>query len=91
MYSEYKWVNFRNKQLLKLIELRKKLLEKYNSEQHVKRIDYLFELLTMKLQYLNEESLLDYIRLIILCSKEYEEFKELIPSSEELDNLLLVI
>ena len=91
MISDQKWLDFKNKQLAKIMKIRSILLEKHkNNTITINRIEYLVTLLLNKLQYLNEYNLLDYIRLIHLITKEYPEFNELMPTYEEIDNLLVV-
>jgi hypothetical protein len=78
--------DFKAMYLAKLLELKRKLLEKYPNKKE--RIEYVCDLLANKLSNLRTITLADYIRVLYLAVKEFPEFKELIPSVKEVEEIL---
>lgn len=77
---------FKAKTMAKLVNLERELKEKYADRQE--RIDYIVSLLMAKLSTLQPFGLPDFIFTIYLASKEFPEFKELMPSLEEMEELM---
>jgi len=76
---------FRTKQLALLLELKKELILKYPGRRE--RIEYIVDLLAMKLHNLRIYTLSDYVFTLYLASKEFAEFERLIDT-EEIEKLL---
>jgi len=77
---------FKTKYMSMLIQLKNELLQKYPNKAD--RIDYVVDVLMHKLYALKSHSLTDYFHTVYLASKEFKEFEKLMPSSEELEELL---
>ncbi|MEM4436889.1 MAG: hypothetical protein QXO22_08095 [Thermosphaera sp.] len=77
---------FKALSLAKLMMLSKKLKEKYPEKSD--RIEYLVDVLVAKLQSLRKYTLTDYLFTVYLSLREFPEFAELMPSKEEVEELL---
>jgi hypothetical protein len=69
-----------------LLSLRNELLQKYPDKAD--RIDYVVDVLMHKLYALKSHSLTDYIHTVYLASKEFPEFSKMMPSQEEVEEIL---
>jgi hypothetical protein len=72
--------------LAKLIEIKRQLLEKYPDRSE--RVNYIIDLLATKLENLRTFTLTDYIFTLYQASKEFKELEQLIPSVQEINELL---
>jgi hypothetical protein len=77
---------FKTKYLVKLLNLKRQLLEKY--PDRAERINYVVDLLVTKLENLRVFTLTDYIATLYHATKEFKELEALIPAEEEVDELL---
>jgi len=77
---------FKLKYMSLLMALKNELLQKY--PEKADRIKYIADVLMYKLYALKSHSLADYLHTIYLASKEFEEFRKLIPPQEEVEELL---
>jgi hypothetical protein len=77
---------FKAKYLIKLLNLRKQLLEKYPEKRE--QIEYIVSILVAKLEHLRTFTLTDYIATVYHATKEFKELEELTPSEEEIKKLL---
>ncbi|MEM1898788.1 MAG: hypothetical protein QXD36_06835 [Sulfolobales archaeon] len=77
---------FKIKNLVELLALETQLKQKYSEKAD--RIEYIISLLQSKLSTLHLHSLSDYLFTLYLASQEFNEFKELIPSRDEIMELL---
>jgi hypothetical protein len=77
---------FKAKYLAKLLNLKKQLVEKY--PERAERINYITDLLASKLENLRTFTLPDYLFTLHLATKEFPELEQLIPSEQEIDELL---
>jgi len=77
---------FKAKYLTRLLNLKRQLLEKYPDRSE--RINHIVELLATKLDNLRTYTLTDYIFTLYQASKEFKELEALIPSEEEIEELL---
>ena len=77
---------FRARELARLWSIRTRLLGKY--PDRVERIDYLTRVIATKLDTLRSYTLADLLFTIYLASSEFEEFGELMPSEEEVSELM---
>jgi len=77
---------FKARSLAKLVEIKRELLEKYPDRSE--RINYIVDLLAVKLDNLRTYTLTDYIFTLYQASKEFKELEQLIPSYQEIDELL---
>lgn len=77
---------FRARELARLWSIRSRLVRKY--PDRVDRIDYLTRIIATKLEALRSYTLADLLFTIYLASTEFEEFGELMPSEEEVSELL---
>jgi hypothetical protein len=77
---------FKTKYLVKLLNLKKQLLEKYPDK--AQRVEYVVDLLVTKLENLRTFTLTDYIATLYHASKEFKELEALIPAEEEVNELL---
>ncbi|MEM4533019.1 MAG: hypothetical protein QXU89_05100 [Desulfurococcaceae archaeon] len=77
---------FRSKYMIRLIHLRDKLIEKYADQAD--RVNYLVDVVMNKLKNLRMFTLTDYLHTLYTLCKEIKEFCELIPSQEEVDELM---
>ncbi|MEM1928325.1 MAG: hypothetical protein QXS85_06310 [Acidilobaceae archaeon] len=81
---------FKTLGLARLEELRKSLKQRY--PDRADRVDYIVDLLAVKLMFLSDiHGLSDYVFTVHLASREFEEFVELLPSEDELRELLYFI
>jgi hypothetical protein len=77
---------FKAKYLAKLLNLKKQLLEKY--PERAERIEFIVDLLVAKLEHLRTFTLPDYIATLYHAIKEIPELETLIPTEEEINELL---
>ena len=77
--------DFKAKYLARLLKIRGQLLAKYPDTE---RINYIVDVLAIKLHNLRSFTLSDYISTVYRASKEFKELEQLIPSEEEIDELL---
>jgi hypothetical protein len=77
---------FKAKYLAKLLNLKKQLLEKY--PERAERIEFIVDLLVAKLEHLRTFTLPDYLATLHHTSREFREIEELIPSEEEIEELI---
>jgi hypothetical protein len=77
---------FKARSLTRLIEIKRQLLEKYPDRSE--RVNYITDLLAVKLESLRTYTLTDYIFTLYQASKEFKELEQLMPSSQEVDELL---
>ena len=77
---------FKAKYLAKLLNLKKQLLEKY--PDRAQRVEHIVDTLVAKLEHLRTFTLTDYIATIYHASREFKEFEQLIPSEQEVEELL---
>jgi len=77
---------FRSKYLTKLLNIKDELLSKYPDKSE--KVQYLIDVLVVKLQRLRLYTLADYLFTLYQASKEFKEFEKLIPTQEEVDELL---
>jgi hypothetical protein len=77
---------FKSKYLARLLNLKKQLLEKYPEKRE--QIENITDMLVVKLENLRVFTLTDYIATLYYASKEFNEIEQLIPSEEEVDELL---
>jgi len=77
---------FKARSLTRLIEIKRQLLEKYPDRSE--RVNYITDLLATKLENLRTYTLTDYIFTLYQASKEFRELEQLMPSSQEVDELL---
>jgi hypothetical protein len=77
---------FKAKYLAKLLNLKKQLLEKYPEKRE--RVEYVVDVLVAKLEHLRTFTLTDYIATLHYASKEFKEIEQLIPTEEEINELL---
>jgi hypothetical protein len=77
---------FKARYLSRLLNLRKQLLEKYPEKRE--RVEYVIDILTNKLQTLRVYTLADYLHTVRLAVKEFPEFEVLVPTEEEVEELL---
>jgi hypothetical protein len=77
---------FKAKYLAKLLNLRKQLVEKYPDK--VQRVEYVIDVLVAKLEHLRTFTLSDYLATLHHASREFREIEELIPSENEIQELI---
>ena len=77
---------FKAKYMAKLLNLKKQLLEKYT--ERAQRVEHIVDVLVAKLEHLRTFTLTDYIATIYHASKEFREIEALIPSEQEVEELL---
>lgn len=77
---------FKAKYLARLLSLKKQLVEKY--PEHRDRVEYIVDMLVAKLEHLRTFTLPDYLATLYYASKEFKELEELIPSPQEVEELL---
>jgi hypothetical protein len=77
---------FKARSLARLIEIKRQLLEKYPDRSE--RVNYITDLLATKLENLRTYTLTDFIFTLYQASKEFKEFEKLMPSLQEVDELL---
>jgi hypothetical protein len=77
---------FKAKYLAKLLNLKKQLAEKHPDKHE--RVEYIVDLLASKLENLRTFTLADYLFTLHLATKEFREIEQIIPSEEEVEELL---
>ena len=77
---------FKAKYLAKLLNLKKQLLEKYPERRD--RVEHVVDVLAAKLEHLRVYTLPDYLFTLHLAAKEFREIEELVPSEEEVRELI---
>jgi hypothetical protein len=77
---------FKAKYLAKLLNLKKQLLEKYPERRD--RVEHVVDVLAAKLEHLRVYTLPDYLFTLHLAAKEFREIEELVPSEQEVEELL---
>ena len=77
---------FKAKYMAKLLNLKKLLLEKY--PDRADRVEYIVDMLVAKLEHLRVFTLPDYLFTLHLAAKEFREIEALIPSEQEVEELL---
>ncbi len=77
---------FKAKYATKIIELKKKLIEKYPDKRD--RIENIIDLIMVKLERLRRYDLADYLFTLYHATKEFPELQELVPSSDDIEALL---
>ena len=77
---------FKAKYMAKLLNLKKQLVEKY--PERAQRVEYITDILVAKLENLRVFTLTDYLATLHHATKEFKELEELIPSSQEIEELL---
>jgi hypothetical protein len=77
---------FKARYLAKLLNLKKQLLGKYPEKRE--RVEYIVDLLVAKLEHLRTFTLADYIATLYHAIKEIPELEQLIPTEEEIQELL---
>lgn len=78
--------DFKAKYMSMLLELRKRLAEKYPEKKD--RVNYIIDILMAKLENLRAFTLPDYLFTIYLATKEFKEFEEVVPPKSEIESLL---
>jgi len=77
---------FKLKYMSLLLSLKQELVQKYPNK--VDRIELIVDTLMDKLHALKSHSFVDYMFTVYLASKEFAEFRKLIPTQEEVDEVL---
>jgi hypothetical protein len=77
---------FKTKYLALLFKIGRELLSKYPERRE--RIEYIVDTIVNKLYHLRTFTLPDYLHTLYIAVKEFREFEELIPESEEIEKLL---
>jgi len=77
---------FKAKYIVILLNMKKQLLEKYPDRSE--RVQYICDLLAMKLRNLRIFTLSDYIASLYDAVKEFPELQTMVPSGQEIDGLL---
>ena len=77
---------FKAKYMAKLLNLKKQLLEKYPERRD--RVEHVVDVLAAKLEHLRVYTLPDYLFTLHLAAKEFREIEELVPSEQEVEELL---
>jgi len=77
---------FKAKYMAKLMTLCKQLFEKYNDRSD--RVQYVCDLIAMKLRSLRTFTLTDYLATLYNACKEFRELEALIPSEKEVEELI---
>jgi hypothetical protein len=77
---------FKAKYMAILLELKEELEQRY--PDRAQRVDYIVDVLMSKLENLRTYTLSDYLHTLYLTSKEFREFKRMVPSKEEIEQLL---
>jgi hypothetical protein len=78
-----KLATFRARQITKLLEIEGRLLEKYPGESD--RIRFLVDRLVEKLRFLKTRSFASYVVAVYQASREFPEFRELLPKPDEIE------
>jgi DNA polymerase III sliding clamp (beta) subunit (PCNA family) len=77
---------FKAKYLAKLLNMKKQLLDRYPEKRE--RVEYIIDLLASKLENLRTFTLTDYLFTLHLATKEFPELEQLIPTEEEVQELI---
>jgi len=77
---------FKAKYMARLLNMKKQLIEKY--PERAQRVEYIVDVLVAKLEHLRVFTLTDYIATLHHVSKEFREIEQLIPSEQEVEELL---
>jgi hypothetical protein len=77
---------FKTKYMSLLVSLKQELVQKYPNK--VDRIELIIDILMNKLYALKSHSLADYLHTLHLATKEFKEFSKMMPSSEEIEEIL---
>jgi len=77
---------FKAKYMSLLVSLKQELVQKYPNK--VDRIELIIGILMNKLYTLKSHAVADYLHTVYLACKEFSEFCKLIPSQEEVNELL---
>jgi hypothetical protein len=77
---------FKAKYMARLLNIKKELLEKYPEKRE--RVEYIVDILVTKLEHLRTFTLPDYLSTVYYASKEFREIEQLIPSEEEVRELV---
>jgi hypothetical protein len=77
---------FKAKYMAILLELKEELEQRY--PDRAQRVDYIVDVLMSKLENLRTYTLPDYLHTVYLASKEFREFKRMVPPKEEVEELL---
>jgi hypothetical protein len=77
---------FKTKYMTLLLSIKNELAQKYPDKAD--RIGYIVEVLMHKPYTLKTHSLADYLHTVYLATKEFKEFEKLMPSQEEVEELL---
>jgi len=83
-----KLVEFKARQLGRLYDLERRLLERY--PDRAERVKYIVDLIANKTYSLKTHSLPDYLHTLLLARREFPELEELIPPHQEVEELLEV-
>ena len=70
----------------KLMKLSEELKQKY--PQKASRVDELVDMIVAKLNNLRSYTMSDFLFLLYAASKEFPEFKQLIPEPQEVEQLM---
>jgi len=79
-------VKFKTKYIAVLNELRKQLVSKYPDK--AQRVEYIIDTLIHKVYTLKSHSLINFIHSLYQACKEIQEICEIIPTHQEIDELL---
>lgn len=77
---------FKVRQMVKIKELEEEIMNKYPEKRE--RVRNLIDILVAKLSNLRMYTLYDYVQTLHLASREFAEFKQLMPSVQEIEELL---
>jgi hypothetical protein len=77
---------FKAHQVALLMDLKKKLTEKYPDKKQ--RIEALTHLLLIKLEDLRTYTLSNYMLTLAHATKEFQEFEEIMPSPQQIEELI---
>jgi hypothetical protein len=77
---------FKAKYMSLLVSLKQELVQKYPNK--VDRIELIIDILMNKLYTLKSHAVADYLHTVYLACKEFNEFCKLVPSQEEVNELL---
>jgi hypothetical protein len=77
---------FKAKHMSMLIQLKDELMQRY--PEKADRVELIIDILMNKLYALKSHSLADYLHTLHLATKEFKEFSKMMPSSEEIEEIL---
>ena len=77
---------FKAKYMAVLLELKEELEQRY--PDRAQRVEYIVDVLMSKLENLRTYTLPDYLHTVYLASKEFGEFRRMVPPKEEIEQLL---